>query len=1213
MGFYDYLHGQNHKATAVAQDAAAESEKENLVTIRRVFKISPEKMKELGHEDKGEEEGEQKPNGQEESQAQDAAVAEDALSKRHSSTPLEDCKAKDSRYCPYHGAAKMTQELDNLFKQAGIYAQGGVERMKQGKYKVQYSVPPSKKDAANKLISEYLQKPGFEEFDDTDGDDVDDIAKTVKMDKKDDQFAMREEHLERLEADMKKGAKVDPSALYQLRKDHHDLKALGDAAWKARTDAGLAEESSNSNAFKDWAANNPEWKKYREAQAKFDKDYNYLRGNADLAHIEKPEDVIELMDYLNGQIDKIGTFMKAKAGIDALKKEMGITKMPPGLEATAKYNKAMGETGLLARELSEAHKHCVEANESGDIGQQKAAAHELEIVLRNLEENKDIINDAFKAAQEFEAYLKGNTAESLKAASKEAMAKKKAEKAAAEKAAAEAEQKKEDAGEEEDKPMSVAESYDLDFSDGGEVDEVAEIMSDDLGELTSMEGIKDALNAKDHSEFNSYALKLSDQAMKEIKDKMGEDNSFVEALEDVRKNANGGKKDEGGEKPNESSGGEGEKKSYTEAELKGMFESVQEELKKLYKEAGYEKAIDLQKQYEDATGKSIFDNDEIGGAAVNCFHSGTWQVWNGDGVVDMIDIYDNFTEFDKPEKLVDSYKGLTKEIKDFVEKAEKYLSEKGIGKGGSESAKSEKPTASGDVYEDFLTGGHDDTATLYGDAGLSADHEYDKYVKKMDDAIDAAKDAVKNYKGDDKAGFVKKTANELKANLNAIADEQSEGAEKANKKSDSTPNASESKKTDAYGFSSDVYSDMLKKFNSTYKTKFDDPHEMKALLDSAKKGTFDLTPASGGKYSNDMQFLEDIKKAVGKDHPYIKEIESAISKMKEEKGGKGSSSSKMTKAPAAPKELMDAVKEAGLSSVTPDAQWTNKDGTVEAQYNLYSMGGGTLEAIVKKDKDGNIKGITYGVQDDNNFHFESGDLNSTNGFFKKHFGGEKKSDSKSEPKSAASQYTANLNNRKKSSGGVDGFKSDEKMVKAIGDAKKKVDDLHAKIDKLTAKESETPDAAKMQTQKDKAEIAYMDAIEAAVKKYGISSIDVKEAVAATYGKKGAQEPAKGGETGKSSAASKYTESVNKSKGSSSKPASKKTTKDVATGDPMIDGIVSTAFNFVKSGKKATTIPLPEDVPYSKIAKALNELGCQTAMAGEPDSKGYGIVVSPPQD
>lgn len=1186
MGFYDYLHGQNHKATAVAQDAAAESEKENLVTIRRVFKISSEKMKELGHEDKGEEEKEQKPNGQEESQAQDAAVAEDALSKRHSATPLEDCKAKDPRYCPYHGAAKMTQELDNLFKQAGIYAQGGVERMKQGKYKVQYSVPPSKKDAANKLISEYLQKPGFEEVEDTDGDDVDDIAKSVKMDKKDDQFAMREEHLERLEADMKKGAKVNPSALYQLRKDHHDLKALGEAAWKARTDAGLAEESSNSNAFKDWAANNPEWKKYREAQAKFDKDYNYLRGNADLAHIEKPEDVIELMDHLNGQIDKIGTFMKAKAGIDALKKEMGITKMPPGLEATAKYNKAMGETGLLARELSDAHKHCVEANESGDIGQQKAAAHELEIVLRNLEENKDIINEAFKAAQEFEAYLKGNTAESLKAASKEAMAKKKAEKAAAEAAQneakgkltealgdiddaepkleketdedfcfslkegengkvvamvnkksgnvsfgygendgkntffssdpsaafaqydldhkkgphdsdkgeekkSEAEQKKEDDGEEEDQPMSVAESYDLDFSDGGEVDEVAEIMSDDLGELTSMEGIKDALNAKDHSEFNSYAIKLSDQAMKEIKDKMGEDNSFVEALEDVRKNANGGKKDDE----------EGAKKSYTEEELKGKFDPVQDELKKLYKEAGYQKAIDLQQQYEDATGKSIFDNEEIGGAAANCFHSGTWQVWNGDGVVDMVDIYQGFDDVKTPEGLIDSYKGLTKEIKNFVEKAEKYLSENGIGgkksdegkdKGG-ESAKSEKPKASGDIYEDFLTGGHDDTATLYGDAGLSADHEYDKYVKKMDDEIEMYKDAVSKYDGKDKDKYIKMCAVGLKNKLKAIADEQSEGATKAEKASKPTKEGKPlSFKDDKYA----VYSDVMKKFNEKYGTKYEKYDELKSLLKSAQKGTFDLTPAGGGKYSNDMQFLEDIKNAVGKDHPYIKEIESAISKMKEEKGEKGSSSSKMTKAPAAPKELMDAVKEAGLSSVTPDAQWTNKDGTVEAQYNLYSMGGGTLEAIVKKDKDGNIKGITYGVQDDNNFHFESGDLNSTNGFFKKHFGGEKKSDLKSEPKSAASQYTANLN---------------------------------------------------------------------------------------------------------------------KSKGSAAKPASKKTTKDVATGDPMVDGIVSTAFNFVKSGKKATTIPLPEDVPYSKIAKALNDLGCTTAMSGAPDEKGYGIVVSPPKE
>lgn len=738
MGFYDYFYGQHNKTSslAVAQDAADETSKENLVTIRRVFKISSDKMKELGREDKGEEEKKDDADG--EVKAQDEAIAEDALSKRHSSTPLEDCKAKDPRYCPYHGAMQMTKDFDEMFKNAGIYAQGGVERIKQGKYKVQYSVPPSKKDAANKLISEYLNKPGFQEVEDTDGDDVDDIAKTVKMDKKDDQFAMREEHLERLEADMKKGAKVDPSALYQLRKDHHDLKALGEAAWKARTDAGLAEESSLSNAFKDWAATNPEWKKYREAQAKFDKDYNYLRGNADLAHIEKQEDVIELMDHLNGQIDKIGTFMKAKAGIDALKKSMGITKMPPGLEATAKYNKAMGETSMLARELSDAHKHCVEANESNDIGQQRAAAHELEIVLRNLEENKDIINDAFKAAQEFETYLKGHTAESLKAASKEAMAKKKAEKAAAEKAAAEAEAAK-----------------------GGSGEEVPS------GEMPKTE-----------------------EKPKEETDKSSE----VSPKKDV------GEEKKSEEKPHESSGGEGEKKSYTEEELKGKFEPIQDELKKLYKDAGYEKAIDLQKQYEDATGKSIFDNEELGAAAANCFHSGTWQVWNDDGVSDMVDIYQSFDEVKTPEGLIESYKGLTKNIKEFVEKAEKYLSEKGIGKGGSESAKSEKPTKE--------------------DKPLS--FEEDKYA---------------------------------------------------------------------------VYSDVMKKFNEKYGTKFEKYDEIKSLLESAQKGTFDLTPAGGGKYSNDMQFLEDIKAAVGKDHPYIKAIEGYIEKMKSGKSGSTESSSTSEKKP----------------------------------------------------------------------------------------------------------------------------------------------------------------------------------------------------------------------------------------------------------------------------------------------------------------------------
>lgn len=108
------------------------------------------------------------------------------------------------------------------------------------------------------------------------------------------------------------------------------------------------------------------------------------------------------------------------------------------------------------------------------------------------------------------------------------------------------------------------------------------------------------------------------------------------------------------------------------AEDIARIEEIQPTLITLYKDAGYERAIELQRQIEDITKKSIFEIKEIEIEAANCFHSGTWQVWHGDGVEDMKQIA---YYHDSLESLVKAYKENEESIRTFVEVAEKYLGE----------------------------------------------------------------------------------------------------------------------------------------------------------------------------------------------------------------------------------------------------------------------------------------------------------------------------------------------------------------------------------------------------------------------------------------------------------------------------------------------------------------------------------------------------------
>lgn len=406
MGFFDYLNAQNNNSVATMDE-------EKMITIRRIFKIDPKVQKELGKEPSE--------SDKEQTSAEDQAIfvggiAMD-LSPRHSKTPIEKCRAKDPRYCPYHGADFMTAQLNEAFKKKGIYAAGAVERMSQGKFKIQYSVPESKRDAANAVIDEFLTSPGFVELDEKKDDKIidkidkemgEDVGKGFKMDRPNDEFALKEEHLDTLEEDMNKGMNIDPSELYQLRKDHHELKKIAKAAYEAAEEEGI-DASSGTKEVREWKEMSPDWQKYREARAKYEKDYNAIRGNADLAHIESVEDCKELMDHLEKQITQIGDFVKETDEIAAIKAAKGMTgKRKIGdrkIEGTTAFNDAKGAIRFTIDGLKSARKQVEEAKESGDIKKMRAAAHSLELVLHEVGEKKDEIAHALEQARSYKAHL----------------------------------------------------------------------------------------------------------------------------------------------------------------------------------------------------------------------------------------------------------------------------------------------------------------------------------------------------------------------------------------------------------------------------------------------------------------------------------------------------------------------------------------------------------------------------------------------------------------------------------------------------------------------------------------------------------------------------------------------------------------------------------------------------------------------------------------
>lgn len=91
-------------------------------------------------------------------ETQDEAVDGDA---RHAETPIENCRAKDPVFCPYHGTQVMTQKLQTMLKAHGI--DGKVEVTGKGyHFTAKVTVPAQdEQSAVADVYNGFLQQKGF--------------------------------------------------------------------------------------------------------------------------------------------------------------------------------------------------------------------------------------------------------------------------------------------------------------------------------------------------------------------------------------------------------------------------------------------------------------------------------------------------------------------------------------------------------------------------------------------------------------------------------------------------------------------------------------------------------------------------------------------------------------------------------------------------------------------------------------------------------------------------------------------------------------------------------------------------------------------------------------------------------------------------------------------------------------------------------------------
>lgn len=367
--------------------------------------------------------------------AQDEAIACDG---RHTDTPIENCRAEDPMFCPYHGAKRMEQMISDEIKKVmgvdpatkgikiaveksgsdftatatypssmSLYDQQSIE---QGIWSFMRT-PGLKNNTTRPVSSNNYNQPvpdtttaGFsteslkERLPQTATPADYDVAK-AKQD-----IEIFNEWMDDLIEDFgDPNSDIDPADLENLMNQQMELEDLVNQA----------------------ASGNPQaTSQYKAAKKDFEDTYHDVRGVADLPQVQTVQDAEKMRDDIAGNRHKAGDWWNAKEEIADIRKQLGLltsngralpmktiqTKYPSLFASWDKYKTKYENLfmGSLAKILGNgktdlgANGKFEDGHQNGDLRKMKGALHTLKYAT---EEYCDLMPAFMKAMQEHKGDL----------------------------------------------------------------------------------------------------------------------------------------------------------------------------------------------------------------------------------------------------------------------------------------------------------------------------------------------------------------------------------------------------------------------------------------------------------------------------------------------------------------------------------------------------------------------------------------------------------------------------------------------------------------------------------------------------------------------------------------------------------------------------------------------------------------------------------------
>lgn len=313
-------------------------------------------------------------------------AAEDASPSRHSKTPLENCRAKDPMYCPYHGDKAIKAEIEKMIGKAGLTGlQVSVEKQGNGFLCKVNDPKPGMTSNTNSSIAQciamaLINKPGvrlsmptgasngFSQFNtalaQTNSGDV--ASTVVQVERPEDiDISMLDEWIDDLVQDIS----ADASLMQEL--DPQDMRDLLEARDKI--------DALQPPSQRDPLNPSPYELALKDARDK----YHALRAQVDFRDVKTPADAQKMQaDIANDVARMSADYHSAKTAVDQAKQALFKNgRFPNGFAKThswaADYNKASTGIGYFAQKRVDDATAAI-ANAGNDIKALRTALAELD-------------------------------------------------------------------------------------------------------------------------------------------------------------------------------------------------------------------------------------------------------------------------------------------------------------------------------------------------------------------------------------------------------------------------------------------------------------------------------------------------------------------------------------------------------------------------------------------------------------------------------------------------------------------------------------------------------------------------------------------------------------------------------------------------------------------------------------------------------------------